>query len=81
MQQLKLYQVDMKYVRDLHNVDNRVESVSPQIGKQRRVFIGVVVVHDDVLYMIPLSHPKEKHKKMSNNAEIHKIVVDNKQFL
>jgi protein AbiQ len=34
MEQLKLYQIDMKYVRDLHNADERVESVSPQIGKE-----------------------------------------------
>ena len=33
MDHLKLYQIDMKYVRDLHNADDRVESVSPQIGK------------------------------------------------
>jgi protein AbiQ len=44
MKQLKLYQVEMKYVRNLHNADNRVESVSPQIGKANRVFIGVIVM-------------------------------------
>ena len=46
MDKLKLYQIDMKYVRDLHRADDKVESVSPQIGKANRVFIGVVVVHD-----------------------------------
>ena len=40
MEQLKLYYIDMKYVRDLHNADDRVDSVSPQIGKENRVFIG-----------------------------------------
>lgn len=40
MKQLKLYQVEMKYVRNLHNADDRVESVTPQIGKANRVFIG-----------------------------------------
>ncbi len=78
MDQLKLYQIDMKYVRNLHNADDRVESVSPQIGKANRVFIGVVVVNDDKQFCIPLSHPKEKHKNMSNNSEIHKIIVDGK---
>ena len=34
----------MKYVRNLHNADDRVESVSPQIGKANRVFIGVIVM-------------------------------------
>ena len=78
MEQLKLYQIDMKYVRDLHNADDRVESVSPQIGKANRVFIGIVVVHNGRKYCIPLSHPKEKHKHMANNAELQKIEVDEK---
>lgn len=68
----------MKYVRDLHNADDRVDSVSPQIGKENRVFIGVVVTHNDRKYCIPLSHPKEKHKRMANNAELHKIEVEGK---
>lgn len=78
MKQLKLYQVDMKYIRDLHNADNRVESVSPQIGKSNRVFIGIIVMQHGVKYCIPLSHPKEKHKRMANNAELHKIIVEGK---
>ncbi len=78
MEQLRLYQIDMKYVRDLHNADDRVESVSPQIGKASRVFVGVVITHNNRKYCIPLSHPKEKHKKMANNAELQKIEVEGK---
>ena len=37
MERLSLYHIDMKYVRDLHNADDRVESVSPQIGKANRI--------------------------------------------
>lgn len=29
----KLYNVNMKYIRNLHHIDNNVPSVSPQIGK------------------------------------------------
>ena len=78
MEQLKLYHIDMKYVRDLHNADDRVESVSPQLGKANRFFIGIVITHDERQYCIPLSHPKEKHKKMANNAELQKIEVEGK---
>ena len=78
MEQLKLYTIDMKYVRDLHNADDRVESVSPQIGKENRVFVGIVILYNGRKYCIPLSHPKEKHKKIANNAELHKIEVENK---
>lgn len=30
----KLYNINMKYIRNLHNVDDNVPSVSPQISKQ-----------------------------------------------
>jgi protein AbiQ len=40
----RLYKVDMKYIRDLHRIDDKVLSVSPQTGKENRVFIGIVMV-------------------------------------
>ena len=60
----KLYKVDMKYIRNLHNIDDKVLSVSPQAGKDNRVFIGIVIVCGRHKYCIPLSSPKEKHKNM-----------------
>ena len=72
-QKLKLYSIDMKYVRDLHNVDDRVQSVSPQIHKSNRPFVGVVVVCEDHLYCIPLDHPKEKHITMKNDVDFTRI--------
>ena len=42
--EFKLYKVDMKYIRNLHNIDDKVLSVSPQTGKDNRVFVGIVVV-------------------------------------
>jgi protein AbiQ len=35
-QRLHLYHIDMKYVRDLARIDDRVMSVSPQAGKENR---------------------------------------------
>lgn len=72
-ERLNLYRIDMKYVRNLHNVDNRVSSVSPQIGKQHRIYIGIVIVCNCRKYLIPLSHPVEKHIKMSSRADFDKI--------
>lgn len=71
---LNLYHIDIKYIRNLHNVDSRVSSVSPQIGKQHRIYIGIVVVCNKQKYLIPLSHPVEKHKKMSPRADFDKII-------
>ena len=73
-ERLNLYRVDMKYIRNLHHADNRVSSVSPQIGKQQRVYIGVIVVCNSQKYLIPLSHPVEKHNKMNPKADFDKII-------
>ena len=76
--ELKLYKVDIKYIRDLHKVDDKVISVSPQVGKDNRVFIGIVVVCGKQKYCIPLSSPKEKHKRMKNAVDFSKIGVQEK---
>ena len=72
---LKLYTVEMKYIRNLHNQgDDRVYSVSPQTGKDTRPFVGIVIICDDKQYCIPLSSPKEKHKTMKNSIDYHKVL-------
>lgn len=76
-----LFRIDMKYVRDLHNVDSRVISVSPQLHKEKRVFLGIVVLCNSREYIIPLSHPKEKHQKMKSKADFDKIVNKNGKLL
>ena len=30
-ERLNLYRIDMKYIRNLHNIDDRVSSVSPKL--------------------------------------------------
>jgi len=64
----------MKYIRNLHHADDRVSSVSPQIGKQHRIYVGVVVICNNRKYLIPLSHPVKKHKKMKPRADFDKII-------
>lgn len=74
-QRLSLYTVNIKYIRNLHNQgDEHVFSVSPQIGKSARPFVGIVVICDSKQYCIPLSSPKEKHKTMKNGVDFHKIL-------
>ncbi len=76
--EFNLYKVDMKYIRNLHHIDDKVLSVSPQTGKDNRVFVGIVVICGMHKYCIPLSSPKEKHKKMKNSMDFSKIEVDGK---
>ena len=74
MSKLKLYTVDMKYIRNLHNVDDKVPSVSPQIGKDERPFVGVVAMINGRKYCIPLTKPKDKHKTMRGSIDFTKII-------
>ena len=54
---LRLYHLNLKYVRDLANVDENVMSVSPQLNKEKWPFIRTVVICDNKLYCIPLTSP------------------------
>lgn len=75
---LKLYTINIKYVRDLAQKDDYVRSVSPQQGKENRPFVGIVIICDTKKYCIPLSSPKPKHYKMKSKRDLLKIMVDNK---
>lgn len=67
---LKLYHVNLKYVRNLHNVDNHVPSISPQIGKQNRPFLGIIVMVNGAKYCIPFSsYSAGKNKKIDSMRE------------
>ena len=72
-QRLNLYLVDIKYIRDLARADDHVMSVSPQIGKSTRPFIGIIVICNDKQYCVPLSSPKPKHVTMKNDKDFTKI--------
>ena len=78
---LGLYTVDIKYVRNLARVDDNVMSVSPQIGKSTRPFIGLIVICNDKQYCVPLSSPKEKHKSMKNDVDFSKIYDANGKLI
>ena len=72
-ERLTLYKIDLKYIRNLAKVDDRVMSISPQINKCMRPFVGIVIVCNDKRYCIPLSSPKNKHKDMKNSVDFMKI--------
>ena len=78
---LNLYLIDMKYIRNLHHADDRVSSVSPQIGKQHRIYVGVVVICNSRKYLIPFSHPVKKHKRMKPRADFDKIIDKNGKLI
>jgi protein AbiQ len=73
----KLYNVNIKYIRNLHRVDDNVPSVSPQIGKQARPFLGIVVLINGSKFCIPLSSNSVKKNKdfesMRENITFRKV--------
>ena len=71
---LNLYLIDMKYIRNLVKIEDKVMSVSPQIGKGTRPFVGIVIICGIQKYCIPLSSPKPKHKSMKNDVDFMKIL-------
>ena len=79
---LELYTVSMKYIRNLQKKgDDRVFSVSPQIGKATRPFIGIVVIFNEKQYCIPLSSPKAKHETMKNDVDFHRIIDEDGKLI
>ena len=71
---LHLYNIDMKYIRNLSKADDKVLSVSPQEGKEKRPLVGIIVICGKKEYCIPLSSPKPKHNKMKNDKDFSKIL-------
>lgn len=67
---LKLYRVNLKYIRMLHQIDSHVPSISPQIGKQNRPFLGVIIMINGAKYCIPLSsNSAAKNKNFDSMRE------------
>lgn len=75
---LNLYLIDMKYIRNLAKADDNVMSVSPQIEKETRPFVGIVIICGTHQYCVPLSSPKPKHESMKNDIDFMKIMVEGK---
>ena len=65
--------MDMKYIRDLHKADDRVQSVSPQIHKSNRPFVGIIVICGEKKYCVPLDSAKEKHKTQKNDVDFTRV--------
>lgn len=75
-----LYYVDMKYNRELANHDDNVLSSSPQIGKENRPYIGILIMINGKQYCAPITSPKPKHNSMPKNFDYLKI-YDNEKLI
>lgn len=77
-EKLRLFRIDIKYVRDLSSIDDNVMSISPQIGKSSRPFVGILLLVEGQKYCVPLSSPKPKFENKKNAVDFVKILDETK---
>lgn len=71
MRDLKLYEVDSKYVKYLSAYQEHIYYSDGE--KASRKYIGVILEINGLKYFAPLSSFKPKHKKMSEGVDFIKI--------
>ena len=77
----KLYNVDIKYIRNLHKVDDNVPSVSPQIGKLARPFLGIIVlINGSKFPVLEKECYKKKNYKLGAGEFLRHIFLHFKNF-
>ncbi len=74
---LNFYYIDLKYIRSLSRADDNVMSISPQLGKEKRPFLGIIILIDGKKYCIPLTSPKKKFQDMKSQVDFIKIFDHN----
>ena len=72
---LNFYYIDLKYIRNLSRADDNVMSVSPQVGKENRPFLGIIILIGGQKYCIPLTSPKKKFENMKSQIDFIQILT------
>lgn len=75
MSRLRLYRVDIEYIKYLYKFDKKVQYNKKKEDRytERRPYIGIVLKIGGFDYFAPLESPKPEHKKLKNNVHIMKI--------
>lgn len=74
MKNLYLIRVNQEYIKFLRKFDNHVQDNSNE--KNNKPYLGVLLEKDEQKYFVPLSSPKEKHKKFMELEERKKLPID-----
>ncbi len=72
---MRLYKINLDYIRYLHNIDNRVQYNAGQgdTYNENRPYIGVVFNINGNPFFAPLEHPRPSHKTIKDRPHIFKI--------
>lgn len=75
MNNLRLYKVNIDYIKYLYSFDNRVQynPIREDEYTIKRPYLGIVFEVENFKYFVPLEHPRKSHQNMKNNTFIFKI--------
>jgi len=74
------YVIDKEYFAKLYEADEKVGFI--EYGDRMKLHVGIVLECNKTQYYLPISSPKEKHSRMSNSRDFHKIEdVSTRQLL
>lgn len=75
MNQLRLYKIDISYIKYLYSFDNKVQYNPNREDKYtvKRPYLGIVLNINQFDYFVPLEHPRVSHQTMKDNIFIFKI--------
>lgn len=75
MNNLRLYKIDINYIKYLYSFDSRVQYNPDKEDEYsaKRPYLGVALKIDKFDYFVPLEHPRQAHQTMKNNIFILKI--------
>ncbi len=69
------YVIDKAYIKYLMQFDDRVAYI--EYGERLKLHVGIVLTIGQYNYYIPISSPKQKHQKMANCLDFHKLKDNN----
>ena len=83
MMNFKFVLVNYQYINYLHKFDYKVQLNNKELNKDNKPFLGFLFsVNPNINYYVPLSSKKDKHKKMKNSSDFHKIIdLDTNELL
>lgn len=72
---MKIYKIDLDYIKFLHKSDNRVQynTAYNDSKNENRPYIGIVLRINGLNYFAPLEHPRPQHANLKSNPHIYKI--------
>lgn len=73
------YVVDKNHIKYLTQFDSHVGYV--EYGERLKLHVGILLTIESFHYYVPISSAKQKHHKMSNSLDFHKLQDESTKYL